>query len=85
MYNRKIYLDRLYQWKDKPLIKIITGIRRSGKSTLIKLFTDSLLSSGIDSERILYINKESLQFQHIATFDDLYKEVIATYNKVNQF
>lgn len=71
-YNRKTYLEHLSQWKDKPLIKIITGLRRSGKSTLVKLFIDSLLNSGIGAERIFYINKESLQFQHIATYEDLY-------------
>ena len=84
MYNRKTYLDRLYQWKDKPLIKIITGLRRSGKSTLIKLFIDSLLNSGIGAERILYINKESLQFRHITTFEDLYKEVTTVYKMIKQ-
>jgi len=84
VYNRKTYLERLFQWKDRPVIKIITGLRRSGKSTLIKLFIDSLLHSGIDARRILYINKESLQFQHIATFEDLYREVMSVYKQVKQ-
>ncbi|GAB4335356.1 MAG: ATP-binding protein [Calditrichia bacterium] len=84
MYNRKTYIDYLYQWKDKPLVKIITGLRRSGKSTLIKLYIDSLLNSGIGAERICYINKESLQFEHISTFKDLYQEVRAAHAKVKQ-
>ncbi|RMH86250.1 MAG: ATP-binding protein [Calditrichaeota bacterium] len=82
MYIRKTYLKRLYRWKDKPLIKIITGLRRSGKSTLIKLFVDSLVNSGVEPERVLYINKESLKFQHIATFAHLYREALAAYQKV---
>ena len=84
MYNRKKYVERLYQWKDKPLIKIITGLRRSGKSTLIQLFIEELRRSGIAPQRILYINKESLQFQHIATFNDLYREVSRAYRKIKQ-
>ncbi len=84
VYNRNIYIKRLHQWKDKPLIKIITGLRRSGKSTLIKLFINSLINSGIDTERILYINKELIQFQQIATFVDLYNEVNVLHNKVKQ-
>ncbi|NOX89295.1 MAG: AAA family ATPase [Calditrichaeota bacterium] len=59
MHNRKFYISRLSKWRDQPVIKIITGIRRSGKSTLIKLFIDHLLKSGVDKNRIVYINKES--------------------------
>ncbi len=75
MYNRKFYINRLFKWRDQPVIKIITGIRRSGKSTLIKLFIDHLLKSGVDKNRIVYINKESLQFEDIQTYSDLYNTI----------
>ena len=75
MYNRKFYIDRLRAWQDKPLIKIITGLRRSGKSTLIKLFIDDLLRQGVNEKRIVYINMELLQFEHLRSYNDLYKEV----------
>lgn len=72
MYNRNSYIKKLETWKDKPLIKIITGIRRSGKSTLIRLFIKQLKDSGIEKERILYINKESLEFESIKNYRHLY-------------
>ena len=84
MYNRKYYVDKIYRWKDKPLIKIITGLRRSGKSTLLKLYIHSLLEAGVNQDRIIYINKESLRFEHIKTYQDFYNEVNARLKKTKQ-
>jgi len=81
VYNRKFYIDKLMAWKDKPLIKIITGLRRSGKSTLIKLYMEELTRQGVSAKRILYINKEDLQFEAIKTYAELYKEVRARRKK----
>ena len=53
---RNTYLNRLIELKDKPVIKAIAGIRRCGKSTLLKLYKDYLLSSGVAEENILFIN-----------------------------
>lgn len=53
---RDQYLDRLIELKDKPVIKAIVGIRRCGKSTLMRLYKDYLISSGVDEGNIIFIN-----------------------------
>ena len=58
MIPREIYLNKLRQLKDQNLIKVITGIRRSGKSTLLKLFRNELVSSGVSSKNIIFLNFE---------------------------
>ena len=84
MYNRKSYTDQIYRWKDKPLVKIISGLRRSGKSTLLKLYMDSLVKTGISPERIIYVNKESLRYDHIKTYKELYQEINGRYKKIKK-
>jgi len=59
MIERKEYLDKLKKWKDKDLIKVVTGIRRCGKSTLFELYIDYLKDSGIDDKHIISINLEN--------------------------
>ncbi|NBK96531.1 MAG: hypothetical protein EOM50_00680 [Erysipelotrichia bacterium] len=56
MIERKEYLEKLREWKDKNIIKVITGIRRRGKSTLLRLFADELLRNGVDSSQIISVN-----------------------------
>lgn len=58
MIERKEYLDSLIRWKDKQVIKVITGIRRCGKSTLMELFQEYLLNNGVLPERIIAVNLE---------------------------
>lgn len=60
--NRDCYLDRLTAFMDMKLIKVITGIRRCGKSSLLKLMVNYLLSHGITREQIIEINFESMQY-----------------------
>ncbi len=57
---REHYLGKLREARDKPFIKVITGIRRSGKSTLIEMFIDELEASGVPKERILHIDFDDL-------------------------
>ncbi len=59
MLERKEYLDRLKKWKDKDLIKVVTGIRRCGKSTLFELYIEYLKSIGIQDNHIISINLEN--------------------------
>ncbi len=59
MIERTEYLDELKRWKDKDLIKVVTGIRRCGKSTLFELFIKYLKSEGIKEDHIISINLES--------------------------
>ena len=76
MYNRDIYLQKLISFKDKPLIKVISGIRRCGKSTLLKLYINYLKNLDIKEEQIIYINFESLEYEDI-TYKELYNLVKA--------
>lgn len=59
MIERKDYLEKLKKWKDKDLIKVVTGIRRCGKSTLFELYMDYLKSTGIKENHIIAINLEN--------------------------
>jgi predicted AAA+ superfamily ATPase len=70
--NRDIYLKRLLSFKDKSLIKVITGMRRCGKSTLLSLLEQNLLESGIKKEAIIRMNFESLELDEIKNYKDLY-------------
>ena len=70
MVERKEYLEELKRWKEKDLIKVVTGIRRCGKSTLFDLFIDYLKNSGISEKQIIKINLEDADYD----FKD-YKEL----------
>lgn len=69
MIERKEYLDALRRWRDKQVIKVITGIRRCGKSTLMELFQEELRRDGVPEERIIAINLED--YSHIALRDPM--------------
>jgi predicted AAA+ superfamily ATPase len=73
MIRRDLYLNQLCDYIDKPFIKIITGIRRSGKSAILMLLRDELLRKGIDKINIIYINFESFEFSDIDQAEKLYK------------
>ena len=74
MIERKEYLDRLIKWKDKDLIKVITGIRRCGKSTLFELYINYLKSIGVEDNHIILINLENLD-NEFNSYKELYKFV----------
>jgi len=61
--NRSHYLEKLIEFKDTDFVKIITGIRRCGKSSLMKLMIKHLLENGIEKEQIVQINFESIEFK----------------------
>jgi predicted AAA+ superfamily ATPase len=75
MYKRLIYLDRIRPFFGKPVIKVIIGMRRVGKSCLLRQIMDEIRTQGIVSERIVYIDKEKYQFDFIKTYHDLMKHV----------
>jgi len=75
MKNREQYLTKLIQYKNKPLIKVITGIRRCGKSTLLSLFENHLLSTGVDKKHIIRINFESFDFDEITNYKELHDHI----------
>ena len=73
MIERKEYLRQLESWKDKHIIKVITGIRRCGKSTLLKQFQSKLIENGISKEQIISINFEDMQFEDLLDYKNLYQ------------
>lgn len=75
MVERRRYLDRMLPWVDKPVIKVITGIRRCGKSTFMKYLMEYVAPKYVPKKRIIYINKDSLEFDHISTYVHLYEYV----------
>ena len=75
MVVRKNYLDKLISWKDHDIIKVITGIRRCGKSTLLKQFQKYLTDNGVAEEQIISINFEDLEFEDLLDYRSLYKYV----------
>ena len=72
LHNRERYFDELLAHKDKELIKIITGIRRCGKSSLLELFKEHLKKQ---NAKFIHINFESLEFEHLSDYKELYKYI----------
>lgn len=70
--NRKEYLNKLISLKDKKVIKIITGVRRCGKSTLMEMFKNYLLQNGVNTENIISINFEDYDFYDLREPSKLY-------------
>lgn len=75
MLIREEYLRKLIDSKDLNLIKVITGVRRSGKSTLLLQYKDYLLSQNIKEKDIIYMNFESAEWYEIKDYNDLYKNI----------
>ena len=74
MIERIEYLEKLKKWKDKDLIKVITGIRRCGKSTLYDLYIKYLKEEGIDDNHIININLELPDYD-FESYKDLYNYI----------
>lgn len=72
MIQRPEYLKFLIDFKDKELIKVVSGIRRCGKSTLFELFKDYLLANGVDKSQIISINFEDANFENLCDYKALY-------------
>lgn len=71
MHKRDLYLNQLIAFRDKALIKVITGVRRCGKSSLLDLFESYLLNGGVAASSIIRINFESLEFEDINDYKAL--------------
>lgn len=75
MIERKEYMDILDKWREKKVIKVVTGIRRCGKSSLLRMFREKLLADGVSGEQVQDLNFESLDNEPFLDYKVLYSHV----------
>lgn len=73
--KREMYLEQIRPYYDSDIIKVITGVRRCGKSLLLDEIKDELLGQGIASDKIIYLNLEDMDYEYIVNASDLNKEI----------
>lgn len=83
MIKRQAYLDKIIPFVDKNLIKVLTGVRRSGKTVLLSQIQDYLLDSGVEKSQIIYINFESVMNEHLQEYHALYDYLLSAASNVN--
>ena len=76
MVERKEYLEKLISWKDEQVIKVVTGIRRCGKSTLLDLYKKYLQKNGVAAEQIISVNFEELENEWLLDYKTLYDYLV---------
>lgn len=81
MIERKEYLNKLIGWKDEQVIKVVTGIRRSGKSTLLEQYKDYLTANGILANQIVSVNFEELENEKFLDYKVLYEYLVGKIKK----
>lgn len=81
MIDRNNYLDWLKRWKDHQIIKVISGVRRSGKSTLFEIFQNYLYKNGVSEKQIISINFEDIEFEELTDYKNLYNYIKSKLNK----
>lgn len=84
LIERTNYLNELIRWKDKDLIKVVTGIRRCGKSTLFELFINYLIENGVTKEQIIHINLEDASYD-FKDYKELYEYINDKLNSKKQY
>lgn len=75
MVQRNEYLEQLKKWKDEQVIKVVTGIRRCGKSTLLEMYQKYLKTQGVAEDQIISINFEELEYEDLLDYKALYNYV----------
>lgn len=75
MVIRNDYLAQLQAWKDENVIKVVTGIRRCGKSTLLKQFQETLINDGVSENQIISINFEDLDYEELLDYKALHEYI----------
>ena len=73
--ERTEYLDWLKSWKEKQIIKVVSGVRRCGKSTLFDIYKDWLIKNGVSKEQIISINFEDIEFEQLTEYHALYEYI----------
>ena len=80
MLKRDEYIKKIAPFIDKDVIKVLTGIRRSGKSVMLKLLMEELKNRGINENQFIYINFENLKYRKLKNYERLYDFIL---NKVD--
>ena len=75
--QRTSYLEWLSSWREKGIIKVITGIRRCGKSTLMRQFQQTLLNQGVMPDQIISLNFEDMTYSHLMTAKTLHDHIVS--------
>ena len=83
LINRQNYIQQLEKLKDKHIIKVITGLRRSGKSTLFEIFIQQIRDSGVSARNVQQYNFEKPIYPQEYTWRDIYKDILAKTDKDN--
>ena len=76
MIERTIYLEKLKKTQDLPFIKVITGVRRSGKSTLLEIFHEHLLDTGVPAQNIISLNFEEMEYGNLRDAKKLHAYIV---------
>lgn len=81
LVERSGYLENLKKWREKDVIKVITGVRRCGKSTLFNLYIEHLKMTGVSEDQIIHINLEDVGFEHLNDYKSLHDYVVSKLDK----
>ena len=73
--KRETYLKQIRPYYDSDIIKVITGVRRCGKSILLGTIRDELTEKGVPGDNIIYLNLEDMDYEYIVDASDLNKEI----------
>lgn len=76
LIQREQYLEFLRRHKDQDVIKVVSGVRRCGKSTLFELFKQELLASGVKANQIISINFEDLEYEPLQEYHALHEYIV---------
>lgn len=74
---REQYVNKLISLKDKKIIKVLTGIRRAGKSTILQEFKEYLLKNGVNKRNIIFINLDDKSYRHLLNSDELHDYILS--------
>lgn len=74
--ERKEYLNWLIRWQEKQIIKVVSGVRRCGKSTLFEIFQDYLQDNKVEKSQIISINFENIDYEHLSNYRLLYDYIV---------
>ncbi|MDD6524624.1 MAG: AAA family ATPase, partial [Firmicutes bacterium] len=83
MIKREIYMKRIRPFINTELIKVMTGIRRCGKSVMLELIKEELVESGVSPAQFISINFENLNYAHLQTAKVLHDEITKSAAKIN--